>query len=209
MNAQENLVYKYFPDITEYQLSRFAALQHLYQNWNAKINVISRKDISHLTERHVLHSLSIAKIVDFKPGAKILDIGTGGGFPGIPLAILFPKTKFVLIDSIKKKIRVVNAIIEALELKNVNALAVRAEDVPGHYDFITCRAVAKLTVLHQWTKGKIKQNGHHSLANGLLCFKGGDIRDEIDEIKAPVKVFALNEIFDEPFFESKKLVHVH
>ncbi len=207
--TQENLVYKYFPDIPEKQLSRFAALEHLYQNWNAKINVISRKDIGHLSERHVLHSLSIAKIVDFKPSSTILDIGTGGGFPGIPLAILFPKTRFVLIDSIKKKIRVVKAVIEALELKNVNAMAVRAEDVPGQYDFITCRAVAKLSDLHLWTKGKIKRTCYHSLTNGLLCLKGGDIQAEIDKLKVPCKVFELNEIFDEPFFETKKMVHVH
>lgn len=209
MNTQEDLVYKYFPDISEKQLSQFAALKYLYQNWNAKINVISRKDINHLYERHVLHSLSIAKIVDFKSGSKVLDIGTGGGFPGIPLAILFPETKFILIDSIKKKIRVVKALIEALELNNTEALAIRAEDAPGNYDFVTCRAVAKLTSLHGWIRNKIKQTSKHTLANGLLCLKGGNIQTEINELNALVKVFLLNDIFDEPFFETKKLVHVY
>jgi len=209
MSTQENLVFKYFPDISENQLSQFAALNDLYKNWNAKINVISRKDIDHLFERHVLHSLSIAKIVNLKPGSRILDIGTGGGFPGIPLAILFPETRFVLTDSIKKKIRVVNEVIETLKLKNTDALAIRAEDAPGHYDFVTCRAVARLSYLHKWTKGKIKQNSKHVPGNGLLCLKGGDIQEEINELNVPVKVFQLKDIFTEPFFETKKLVHVN
>jgi 16S rRNA (guanine527-N7)-methyltransferase len=208
MSGHINLIKKYFHNLSDQQLDRFIALQYLYETWNSKINVISRKDINQLYERHVLHSLAIAKIVRFRPGSTILDIGTGGGFPGIPLAIIFPQAKFTLVDSVRKKILVVESIAEALELKNVRPLAIRAENVPGYYDFITCRAVTRLIQMHGWVNGKIKKSSTHPIANGMLCLKGGDIRKETSELKAKSKVYLLKDFYKEPFFEAKKLLHV-
>ena len=208
MSGNINLIKKYFPRLTDLQVRQFSDLQQLYSDWNEKINVISRRDIGYLYERHVLHSLSVAKIVRFRPGSDILDIGTGGGFPGIPLAILFPQTKFTLADSVKKKIGVVKSITQSLQLKNVVPLAVRAENVPGYYDFVTCRAVARLSILFKWAQKKIKKRSRHSIANGMLCLKGGDIKNEADELNIPCRIYNLSDFFQEPFFETKKLVHV-
>ncbi len=208
MTGNINLIKKYFPRLTDLQVRQFGDLQQLYSDWNEKINVISRRDIGYLYERHVLHSLSVAKIVRFRPGSDILDIGTGGGFPGIPLAILFPQTKFTLADSVKKKIGVVKSITQSLQLKNVVPLAVRAENVPGYYDFVTCRAVARLSILFNWAQKKIKKRSRHSIANGMLCLKGGDIKNEADELNVPCRIYDLSDFFQEPFFETKKLVHV-
>ncbi len=208
MTGNINLIKKYFPRLTDLQVRQFGDLQQLYSDWNEKINVISRRDIGYLYERHVLHSLSVSKIVRFRPGSDILDIGTGGGFPGIPLAILFPQTKFTLADSVKKKIGVVKSITQSLQLKNVVPLAVRAENVPGYYDFVTCRAVARLSILFNWAQKKIKKRSRHSIANGMLCLKGGDIKNEADELNVPCRIYDLSDFFQEPFFETKKLVHV-
>lgn len=208
MSGHINLIKKYFRNLSDQQLDRFIALQQLYETWNAKINVISRKDISQLYERHVLHSLAIAKIVRFRSGSTILDIGTGGGFPGIPLAILFPQAKFTLVDSVRKKILVVESIAGALELNNIRPLAIRAENVPGNYDFATCRAVTRLLKMHGWVNGKIKKYSAHSIANGMLCLKGGDIRKETGELGSKSKVYLLKDFFNEPFYETKKLVHI-
>lgn len=200
------IIAKYFPEITTEQREKFAALADLYASWNARINVISRKDIDELYTRHVLHSLAIAKWVTFKPEAKILDVGTGGGFPGIPLAILFPQTSFFLIDSIGKKTTVVQAVAEALELKNVKSAQMRAENVKQHFDFVVTRAVAPLPTLVQWTKGKLVKKGSHTLANGILALKGGDLAEELGSYRA--QIFNLSDVFSEPFFETKKLVHL-
>ena len=208
MTGNINLIKKYFPRLTDLQVRQFGDLQQLYSDWNEQINVISRRDIGYLYERHVLHSLSVSKIVRFRPGSDILDIGTGGGFPGIPLAILFPQTKFTLADSVKKKIGVVKSITQSLQLKNVVPLAVRAENVPGYYDFVTCRAVARHSILFNWAQKKIKKRSRHSIANGMLCLKGGDIKNEADELNVPCRIYDLSDFFQEPFFETKKLVHV-
>ncbi len=208
MAGHINLLKKYFHHLSDRQISRFRELQPLYDEWNAKINVISRKDIKQLYERHVLHSMAIARIMQFHPGTDILDIGTGGGFPGIPLAIFFPQSNFTLIDSVRKKINVVSSIATALDLKNVTPLAIRAEHAPGTYDFVTCRAVARLSTLVEWTRGKVKKSSGRGIVNGMLCLKGGDIREELDEIKERYKVYEISDFFDEPFFKTKKLVHI-
>lgn len=202
------LIHKYFPSLTDKQAEQFAALQSLYEEWNAQINVVSRKDIDELYLRHVLHSLAIAKYTTFKPGASVLDFGTGGGFPGIPLAIMFPETGFTLVDSIGKKIKVVRAVRDALELKNVCAQAERVENIKGDFDFAVCRAVTRLGNIMPWMAGKIKDENVHACPNGLLCLKGGDLDTEIAEINNPVDVTDLTDYFDDPFFETKKLVHV-
>lgn len=202
-----NNIKKYFPNLTEIQIEQFSKLAELYAFWNAQINVISRKDMDDLYTRHVLHSLGIAKVQPFKPGAKVLDIGTGGGFPGIPLAILFPETQFYLVDSIGKKIKVVNEVIEALQLKNVKAEVKRAEIVKDEFDFIVSRAVTKMEDFVKWTKGKIIKKQNHELKNGILYLKGGDLSEELAGFPN-ASLFNLTDYFEDDFFETKKVVHI-
>jgi len=202
------IVQKYFPDITPQQKEHFAALQGLYSEWNEKINVISRKDIEQLYERHVVHSLAIYKFLPFQPGSKILDIGTGGGFPGIPLAIMMPDVQFHLTDSIGKKIKVVQEVADALGLKNVKAEHIRSEQVKSKYDFVVSRAVAELKMLLAWSNGKILKDNKNALPNGLICLKGGDLKDELKEVKLQKEIYSLTDYFTEEFFETKKLVYV-
>jgi 16S rRNA (guanine527-N7)-methyltransferase len=197
---------KYFPELTDAQVELFSKLPALYSEWNAKINVISRKDIDELLERHILHSLAIAKVITFKPGAKILDAGTGGGFPGIPLAIFFPESDFLLADSIGKKIKVVNEIITALDLKNARAVNVRAEDLEEKFDFVVTRAVADISQLYHWFRNKFDKQRRHKLPNGLICLKGGDLDTELKPFRKKVKIFPISEFFSEEFFETKKVI---
>jgi 16S rRNA (guanine527-N7)-methyltransferase len=200
-------ILKYFPDLTDVQINQFQQLEALYQDWNSKINVISRKDIDELYIKHVLHSLAIAKIQKFEPGTHILDVGTGGGFPGIPLAILFPETRFYLIDVILKKINVVKAVAEALELKNVKAEQMRAENVKGDFDFIVSRAVTNMPDFVSWIKDKIKKQQKHELKNGILYLKGGDLTEELSTFPN-AKEYNIAEFFEGEFFETKKVVHL-
>ena len=200
-------ILRYFPEITDIQREQFQKLSNLYQDWNAKINVISRKDIDELYTKHVLHSLAIAKIQKFEPGTYVLDVGTGGGFPGIPLAILFPETRFYLIDVILKKINVVKAVAEALELKNVKAEQIRAENVKGDFDFIVSRAVTNMPNFVSWIKDKIKKQQKHELKNGILYLKGGDLTEELRLFPSATE-YNISEIFDTEFFETKKVVHL-
>lgn len=202
------LIKEYFPSITAQQQKQFAALQGLYEEWNAQINVISRKDIEELYERHVLHSLGIAKIMEFKPGAEVLDVGTGGGFPGVPLAILFPETEFYLVDSIGKKIKVVNEVSAAIGLKNLKAEHKRAEEVKQNFDFVVSRAVTRLGGFYPWVKGKFKKDNNHALDNGILYLKGGDLTEEIQESKLKATIYPLSEYFKQEFFETKAVVYV-
>lgn len=203
-----DLIFHYFPDLTNAQKEQFAGLYSLYSEWNDKINVISRKDIENLYVNHVLHSLGIAKVTSFKPGATILDVGTGGGFPGIPLAILFPETQFHLVDSIGKKITVVKNVAEGIGLKNVKAEQIRAEQIKGEYDFIVSRAVTRLKEFYGWVNRKVKKDSSHSLFNGILYLKGGDLDEELAELKRPHQIFTLSDYFKEEFFETKKVVYV-
>ncbi|MEE4177876.1 MAG: 16S rRNA (guanine(527)-N(7))-methyltransferase RsmG [Bacteroides sp.] len=198
----------YFPDLESVQYDQFRALLPLYKSWNDRINVISRKDMEHFWMHHVLHSLGIAKVIRFKEGTKVLDVGTGGGFPGIPLAILFPQSEFLLVDSIGKKIRVVNEVANALELKNVRALQTRAETLSEKVDFVVSRAVTALPVFLDWVKQLIRPGKEQSLSNGILYLKGGDFEEELKQLAWPSQVFALSQWFDEPFFETKKVVHI-
>ncbi len=198
---------KYFPELTELQISQFEKLEELYKDWNSKINVISRKDIDELYLRHVLHSLGIAKVQAFKAGSRVLDVGTGGGFPGIPLAILFPETQFQLVDSIGKKIKVVQGVAESLGLKNVKANHMRAEEVKGDFDFIVSRAVTNMPDFVNWVRKKITKKQNHELKNGILYLKGGDLTEELS-LFTSAKLFDLSTIFDEEFFETKKVVHL-
>ena len=204
----EELIFSYFQELTQTQKDQFARLMPLYREWNEKINVISRKDIENLYLNHVLHSLGIAKLTSFKPGADILDVGTGGGFPGIPLAILFPETRFHLVDSIGKKITVVKNVAEGVGLKNVRAEQIRAEQVKGEYDFVVSRAVTRLKEFYGWIHRKVKKDSRHSLYNGILYLKGGDLDEELAELKKPHQIFELNRVFKEEFFETKKVVYV-
>jgi 16S rRNA (guanine527-N7)-methyltransferase len=197
----------HFPDLTELQISQFHKLKELYEDWNSKINVISRKDIDELYTKHVLHSLAIAKIQKFEPGTYILDVGTGGGFPGIPLAILFPETRFYLIDVILKKINVVKAVAESLDLKNVKAEQMRAENVKGDYDFIVSRAVTNMPDFVSWIKDKIKKTNKHELKNGILYLKGGDLTEELKDFPKATE-YNIAEFFENEFFETKKVVHL-
>lgn len=201
-------ILKHFPDLTEVQRDQFARLQELYAFWNAQINVISRKDMDSFYERHVLHSLGIATVMKFQPGSDVLDIGTGGGFPGIPLAILFPDTQFHLVDSIGKKIKVVAEVAQALGLKNVKATHGRAEDIKGQYDFIVSRAVTAMPTFLKWCKGKIKKENNHPLRNGILYLKGGDLSEELAPVAHPIQMYPLAEKFEGEFFETKKVVYV-
>jgi len=198
---------KYFTELSEKQIEQFNQLEDLYKTWNAQINVISRKDIDELYTRHVLHSLAIAKTVNFNPKSRVLDVGTGGGFPGIPLAILFPKTKFVLVDSIGKKIKVVKEISEALGLENVNAIHTRAEKVKGEFDFVVSRAVTKMDDFYKWIKKKISPKHRHEIRNGILYLKGGDLTEEL--INFPkTTLYNISDFFGDEFFETKKIVHI-
>lgn len=201
------LITKYFSQLTDVQLEQFAMLDPLFKDWNAQINVISRKDIDELYLKHILHSLAIAKVVDFKDGTKILDVGTGGGFPGIPLAILYPNCQFVLVDSIGKKIKVVKEIVERLGLSNVKAYQLRAEDVNGQFDFIVTRAVTRIVNFLPWVKGKLLPIGEHHLKNGILFLKGGDLADEIAESNKKVEIFPISNFFEEEFFETKVVAY--
>ena len=200
-------ILKYFPYLTELQKEQFIKLDFLYHDWNAKINVISRKDIDELYMKHILHSLGIAKITKFEPGTFVLDVGTGGGFPGIPLAILFPETRFYLIDVIAKKIKVVQAVAEALELKNVKAEQIRAEMVKGDFDFIVSRAVTNMPDFVSWIKDKIKKKSKHELKNGILYLKGGDLSEELKDFPKATE-YNLSDFFEDEFFETKKVVHL-
>ncbi|QEC67247.1 16S rRNA (guanine(527)-N(7))-methyltransferase RsmG [Panacibacter ginsenosidivorans] len=203
------ILLKYFSDFTETQLQQFAALDELYRDWNSKINVISRKDIDSLYEKHVLHSLAIAAVIEFKPGTQIIDIGTGGGFPGIPLAIFFPEVKFHLVDSIAKKLKVVEGVAAGIGLKNVTTQHTRAEEIKNRkFDFAVSRAVAPLKELWQWSKPLIKKGNTQELANGLICLKGGDLTVEIFESNVRPYMVAVQNIFNEDFFKDKHLLHV-
>jgi 16S rRNA (guanine527-N7)-methyltransferase len=202
------IILKYFPDLSDTQEKQFEMLFDLYSEWNEKINVISRKDIDNLYTNHVLHSLGIAKVEQFKPGAEILDVGTGGGFPGIPLAILFPEVSFHLVDSIGKKITVVKEVSTALGLQNVKAEQARAEQLKGEYDFIVSRAVTRIKEFHQWIHRKTKAKSMHERDNGILYLKGGDLEEELNELKKPYQLNDLSEYFKEEFFETKKVVYV-
>jgi len=200
-------ILKYFPNLSEEQIAQFEKLEGLYQDWNAKINVISRKDIDELYIKHVLHSLAIAKVQPFEPGTYVLDVGTGGGFPGIPLAILFPETRFYLIDVIAKKIKVVQAVADGLGLKNVKAEQMRAENVKGDFDFIVSRAVTNMPDFVSWIKDKIKKQQKHELKNGILYLKGGDLSEELKDFPKATE-YNISDFFEPDFFETKKVVHL-
>ncbi|MCI5743596.1 16S rRNA (guanine(527)-N(7))-methyltransferase RsmG [Phocaeicola faecicola] len=203
-----DIILKYFPDLTETQKEQFAALYDLYTDWNSKINVISRKDITNLYEHHVLHSLGIAKIIRFRPGTEIIDLGTGGGFPGIPLAILFPDTHFHLVDSIGKKVKVATEIAQAIGLKNVTTRHYRAEEEKGQFDFVVSRAVMPLTDLLKICRKNIKKEQQNALPNGLICLKGGELEREVLPVKHNTTITELKDFFTEEFFETKKVVYV-
>ncbi len=201
------LIQNYFNDLTPTQIAQFQKLEDLYKDWNSKINVVSRKDIDELYLKHVLHSLGIAKVISFKPKANILDVGTGGGFPGIPLAILFPECQFHLVDSIGKKLKVVAGIVEALDLKNVKTTHGRAEDVKGEFDFIVSRAVTVMPIFVGWVKNKIAKKQKHDIKNGILYLKGGDLTEELQVFRTTT-IYELSDYFTEEFFETKKVVHL-
>lgn len=201
------LIKQYFPDLTETQLQQFEQLETLYKDWNLKINVVSRKDIDELYLRHVLHSLGIAKVLTFVPNAKVLDVGTGGGFPGIPLAILYPETQFHLVDSIAKKIKVVNEVVEGLGLTNVKTSHDRVEHIDDQFDFIVSRAVAAMPTFVHWVKRKIAKEQKHVLKNGILYLKGGDLTEELETYRTAT-IYDLSDYYKEDFFDTKKVVHL-
>ena len=200
------IIHKYFPDLTEKQIEQFTDLQQLYQHWNAQINVISRKNMDALYTNHILHSLAIAKVIQFEKGSKILDIGTGGGFPGIPLAILFPEVKFLLVDSIGKKINVVNEVSTAIGLTNVRTLHERAENIKETFDFVVSRAVTNMTDFKKWVKGKFNKKHNNELKNGILYLKGGDLSEELGGISHTK--YEIADSFEEEFFETKKVIYI-
>ena len=202
------IILKYFPDLTEVQKQQFAALYDLYTDWNSKINVISRKDIENLYEHHVLHSLGIAQIISFKAGTRIMDLGTGGGFPGIPLAILFPEVQFHLVDSIGKKVRVATEVANSIGLTNVTFRHARAEEEKPRFDFVVSRAVMPLADLLKIIRKNIAPEQHNALPNGLICLKGGELANETMPFKHKTTMYDLKEYFDEEFFETKKVVYV-
>jgi len=201
------IILKYFPDLSEKQIKQFSQLQDLYNEWNAQINVISRRDLENLYLKHVLHSLAIAKVVQFADGTKVLDVGTGGGFPGIPLAILFPNVDFLLVDSIGKKIKVVNEVANSIGLKNLRVEHKRAEQVNGQFDFVVSRAVTKMKVFQRWVRKRISTKQRNILFNGVLYLKGGDLTDELQGIRN-VDVYNISNFFEEEFFETKKVIYV-
>ena len=206
----QELIFKYFPNLTELQTKQFSQLGELYLDWNQKINVISRKDMENFYLHHVLHSLAIAKVVQFKAYTEIMDAGTGGGFPGIPLAIMFPEAKFYLVDSIGKKIKVVNEVVQSLGLKNVEAEQLRMEQVNRTFDFVISRAVTSLPDFMRWTSYKFHNKSFNTIRNGILYIKGGDIQKELNEIKRfKKKIYNIPDYFDEDFFETKKVVHIY
>ena len=202
------LIRKYFPNITEQQAEQFAQLEALYNDWNAKINVISRKDIQNLYEHHVLHSLGIAKVVNFKDGTEVMDLGTGGGFPGIPLAILFPDTQFHLVDSIGKKVRVAQEVANAIGLTNVRFSHARAEEIKDTYDFVVTRAVMPMIDLVKVARKNIKKEQHNAVPNGIIALKGGELQGEISSMRNIATVWELSEYFSEEYFKTKKVVHI-
>jgi 16S rRNA (guanine527-N7)-methyltransferase len=204
----EQFLLKYFPELTAQQLEQYRLLKDLYAHWNQQINVVSRKDIDALYERHILHSLGIAKVMQFLPGEHVLDVGTGGGFPGIPLAVMFPETNFHLVDSIGKKIKVVQEVAKGASLKNVMATHARAEQITGKFDFVVSRAVTQLKDFYPWVKNKFNKTSHNQLPNGILYLKGGDLKQEIAESGLAVQQFYLKDYFEEEFFETKQVVYV-
>ena len=201
-------ILKYFPELTERQKEQFAALLPLYEEWNAQINVISRKDMEHFYEHHVLHSLAIAKVMPFKPMCEVLDVGTGGGFPGVPLAIMYPESRFTLIDSIGKKIKVVHDIVGRLGLTNTKIMQIRAEQLEGEYDFIVSRAVTTLGEFVPWVKRKVSKTQYHPLHNGILYLKGGDLETELAPFRKKVRIWDISDFFDEEFFATKKVIYL-
>jgi len=203
-----DIIKKYFPELTEKQIRQFNLLQDLYKEWNDKINVISRKDIDQLYERHILHSLAIAKVLNFKSNTSILDVGTGGGFPGIPLAILFPECKFHLIDSIGKKIKVVQEVSMALNLGNVTSEQIRADKVKNNFDFIVSRAVTAFPAFYNWVRKKINEESNNELKNGILYLKGGDLTEELKNFKSRITTYEIAQFFTESFFETKKVIYL-
>lgn len=203
-----DIILKYFPNLTERQREQFAALLPLYEEWNAQINVISRKDMEHFYEHHVLHSLAIAKAMSFAPMSEVLDVGTGGGFPGVPLAIMFPDARFTLIDSIGKKIKVVNDVIDRLGLTNTKAMQIRAEELDGEYDFVVSRAVTTLGEFVPWVKKKISKSQYNTLHNGILYLKGGDLKNELFPFRHKVQTWDISQWFSEEFFETKKVIYL-
>lgn len=208
MEIKSTLIQKYFKELTDQQIAQFDQLYELYSFWNSQINVISRKDIDELYERHILHSLGIAKFCTFKAGERVLDVGTGGGFPGIPLAILFPETQFHLVDSIGKKIKVVTEVASALGLTNVKASHLRAEQIADKYDFVVSRAVTRLIDFYPWVKGKFNKDSKNAIANGILYLKGGDLTEEISESRLKAELYPLSAYFEEEFFETKYVVYI-
>ncbi len=201
------IIFEYFPNLSEIQQNQFKKLEHLYKDWNQKINVVSRKDIEELYLRHVLHSLGIAKIQEFKNDSKVMDVGTGGGFPGVPLAILFPEVNFTLVDSIGKKIKVVDEVVAGLALENVKTINARVEEVFGQFDFIVSRAVAAMPTFVHWVKGKIKKESKHERRNGILYLKGGDLSEELKNYRT-AETYDLTDYFKEEFFQTKKVVYL-
>ncbi|WP_028284315.1 16S rRNA (guanine(527)-N(7))-methyltransferase RsmG [Olleya marilimosa] len=201
------LILKYFPDLTPLQIEQFTKLEAFYQDWNLKINVVSRKDIDELYLRHVLHSLAIAKIINFKEGSSMMDVGTGGGFPGIPLAILFPECEFHLVDSINKKLNVVREVVAGLELQNVKVTHSRVEEIKETYDFIISRAVAAMPTFVHWIKGKVSKTQQNQLKNGIIYLKGGDLTEELQDYKTTT-IYNISDYFEEDFFDTKKIVHL-
>jgi 16S rRNA (guanine527-N7)-methyltransferase len=202
------LLTKYFPNLTEIQKTQFQKAVDAYIVWNAQINVVSRKDMENIVEKHFLHSLGIAKVCQFTSGTEILDVGTGGGFPGIPLAILFPDVQFHLVDSIGKKIKVVDEVVAAVGLENVTSQHERAQNVDGYYDFVISRAVTRMQPFLEWIKGKVNKNQFNKIDNGILYLKGGDLTEELAETERKYKVYGLDKYFKEEFFETKKVVHL-